>query len=228
MKRYITWILIFAVLFLAACQPVDPMTTDPSGPAMSNTNPTVTQPTQPKETEPKPTDPVPTDPKPTESQPTEPLPTEPEPTQPKPEIPEGFPQDIDTDPAVVAVFQKLFGKGSWYAQAIFSPFEYPQNANIRALFDGGFDDESPETDTEREEIVKLMGSDLYYDLDMYRLPADKMNAVLQEVFGLELDDVSKAKLKYLESTNCYYIVGGGSKAFVAVDIVGIKTLDNGN
>ena len=211
MKKYIAWTLILVTLLLAACQPVGTQPTEPDN--IVGTAPPTTQPA----------DSQPAEPKPTES-----LPTEPEHTQPKPEIPEGFPDDIDTDPATVTMFQELFGDNSWYAQGLYIPYDEPRNADIRALFNGGFSDESSVTDAERDEIVKIMNSEHYYDLDMFRLPIDKMNAVLQAVFGLALDDINVGSLKYLESTNCYYIVGGGSKSLGEIHIVGTKRLDTGN
>ena len=242
MKKYIAWIMILISLFLAGCRPVGPVGTDPSGPALQNTTPTATQPTEPKLTEPQPTEshptePQPTEPLPTEPQPTEPLPTEPlptwsEPTQPKPEIPEGFPDDIDTDPATVAVFQELFADNTWYAQALDQPFDEPAKAHIASLFGGfGFEDEPPVTDEERAEIVKQTKYKDYEWMPGYRLPVDKMNAVLQTLFGLTLEDMDLSTavyLEYLESTNCYYRLGSDSGWSGCFEIVGTKNLDNGN
>lgn len=237
MRKHIAGILILVMLLSTGCQPVGPVSTDPSGPAMSNTNPTATKPAEPKPTEPTPTDPAPTDPAPTETQPTEPkptepLPTEPEPTQPKPEIPEGFPDDIDTDPTTVAVFQELFADDTWYAQALGHPFDDPAKAHIAYLFGGfGFEDEPPITEEERAEIVKLSNYKDYEWMPGYRLPVDKMNAVLRTLFGLTLEDMDLSTavlLEYLESTNCYYRLGSDSAWSGCFEIVGTKNLDNGN
>lgn len=158
--------------------------------------------------------------------------TWPEEEIPKPEIPEGFPDDLDTDPATVAVFQELFADDTWYAQALGHPFNEPAKVHIEYLFGGfGFDDEPPITEEERAEIVKLTNYKDFEWMPGYRLPVDKMNAVLQTVFGLTLEDMdlpSAFALPYLESTNCYYRLGSDSAWSGCFEIVGTRTLDNGN
>ena len=149
---------------------------------------------------------------------------------PEPDILDSFPKDMNMDANTLAMFQVLFGDRSHYAQALLTSYDDPRDVDIPGLFEFGFSDESPVTDEERAEIVKLTGYEDYSWLDGYRLPINKMDAVLQNVFGLTLDDMNMVggHLNYLESTNCYYRLGGGSWYVGKICIVGTKTLDNGN
>lgn len=149
---------------------------------------------------------------------------------PEPDILDSFPKDMNMDANTLAMFQVLFGDRSHYAQALLTSYDDPRDVDIPGLFEFGFSDESPVTDEERAEIVKLTGYEDFSWLDGYRLPINKMDAVLQNVFGLTLDDMNMVggHLNYLESTNCYYRLGGGSWYVGKICIVGTKTLDNGN
>lgn len=149
---------------------------------------------------------------------------------PEPDILDSFPKDMNMDAYTLAMFQVLFGDRSHYAQALLTSYDDPRDVDIPGLFEFGFVDEPPVTDEERAEIVKQTGYEDYSWLDGYRLPIDKMDTVLQTVFGLTLDDMNMVggHLNYLESTNCYYRLGGGSWYVGKICIVGTKTLDNGN
>ena len=149
---------------------------------------------------------------------------------PEADILDSFPKDMNMDANTLAMFQVLFGDRSHYAQALLTSYDDPRDVDIPGLFEFGFVDEPPVTDEERAEIVKQTGYEDYSWLDGYRLPIDKMDTVLQTVFGLTLDDMNMVggHLNYLESTNCYYRLGGGSWYVGKICIVGTKTLDNGN
>ena len=210
MKKYIVWILILTILF-TACQPVDPANTDLSGPVLNNTTPTATHPTEHQ---------------PTQTQPTEPRPTETQPIQPN-----DYPADMNTDEATVTMFQELFADRTWFSAAIYEPFEDPKNVLLDNLFYAiGFQDEPKLTKEERAELVALTNFEMYSWMDGKRFPIDKMDQVLQKVFGIgfkETTDTARKHLLYLESTNCYYYLNSGA-AFARICVVGTRMLDNGN
>lgn len=102
---------------------------------------------------------------------------------------------------------ELFGNlASWYNRAIVSGYSDPTQIDLKLLFYVGFDGESRDpTDEEWEQLKDHRGFHEY--MDLMRLPADKMNQVLMDLFGITLEDVDDAGFKnlvYLESTGCYY------------------------
>ena len=130
---------------------------------------------------------------PTDTNPTDPHPTDPHPTEP--------PYDV------LAKFDGLFGQlGSWYNMALLCQYTSPTQIKLEYLFYHGFDGETREpTDAEWEQLKDRPGFVQWKDL--IRLPVDRMNQVLKDMFGITLADVEAAgfeNLVYLESTNCYY------------------------
>ena len=104
----------------------------------------------------------------------------------------------------------LFDKpGSWYRRALTSSYNDPADANIAHFFSQGFPDEGPITDVEWNELKDVPG--FARNKNLRRLPSNRMDEVLTQVFGLTLDQMNGIgieKLVYLESTNCYYLMGG--------------------
>lgn len=101
----------------------------------------------------------------------------------------------------------LWTPGTWYNMALTCEYATPADIDLYAFFYQGFDDESSElTEAEQAFMESVSGPDwIYWGAD--RLPAEKMNAVLQEYFGITLNETNKVKLhwfKYWEETNCYY------------------------
>lgn len=195
----------------------------------------IIEPKEPEPTEPKLTEPIPTEPQPTEPQPTEPEPTEPKPTEPKPTepiTPDGFPADLNMDVNVVRDFQDRFGYMTWSAQALGQYYDDPRDLVLRNFFYGvQFEDEAAITDDERAAIVAMTEIDDYYWMDGARFPVEKMNQLLNEMFGISLDDMNDrafSSMHYLESTDSYYYFSGGSKTADLVSVVGTRTLENGN
>jgi hypothetical protein len=105
-------------------------------------------------------------------------------------------------------YETLFAdKESWYRQALICQYEKPSQFNIKEFFYNGFADESrTPTAEERKALENMPGIDL--NMDLIRLPVDKMNQVLQNVFDdISLNGIDESGfegLVYLESTNCYY------------------------
>ena len=127
--------------------------------------------------------------------------------------PTGDPATVPTDPSVpnteLAALEMLFqyGKENWYNFALTGYYTEPKEIDLAKFFGGGFQD-IPAAGPTPEEIGLLKdmpGFDAGFDL--IRLPAERMEAVLQEFWGIGLSefDLSKSALYYVESTNCYYL-----------------------
>ena len=104
----------------------------------------------------------------------------------------------------------LFDKpDSWYRRALTSDYNTPADANIARFFNCGFADEPAITDSEWNALKDVPG--LRRNEDLHRLPVERMNQVLKQVYGLTLEQmngIGMEKLTYLESTGCYYLMGG--------------------
>lgn len=171
----------------------------------------------------------PTDPKPTEPKPTEPKPTDPKPTDPKP-----------TEPAneELAKWNALFGNlDSWYNKALTCEYATPAQLDMEAFFLAAFrEDDNAVTASERAQLKELFTHNPDYQevidrLDITRLPVERMNKVLQEYFGITLEDIDEAGFKdlhYLESTNSYYIIGGGASVTMGFRALSVQTMEDGS
>ena len=224
MRRMLALLCVMAVfLGLTACRTPDSM--QENQPALQKQPDT--QPTETEAPETKPTDPAPTDPKPTQPEQTEPIvtnpaPTEPEPTEPKPTTP---PEEIEK-------MQQLFGFGSgieFYNDALTSDYATPADVNLMWLFYDGFREESRvATDAEAAFLDANVGEYwIYMDLD--RLPAKKMDAVLMELFGITLEQTNRVGLEsypYFEETDCYYHCHSGTH-YADITITRVENCDDG-
>lgn len=111
------------------------------------------------------------------------------------------------DPIMVQMQKLLENKDKFdlYNYALLSEFSSPEDVNLYNLFAYGFKDES-KNPTQQE--IDLMGSWIWDDRsDLRRLPVEKMNAALTEVFGITLDQtnmVGMDRMWYFEETDCYY------------------------
>ena len=104
-------------------------------------------------------------------------------------------------------FNDLFRDwNGWYNRALTFEYTDPTQIKLEQLFYLGFVGESRDpTDEEWVQLKKQPGFN--FNFDLIRLPVDKMNQVLTDLFGITLEDVDEAgfeDLVYLESTNCYY------------------------
>ena len=127
------------------------------------------------------------------------------------------------DPRVVEMQELLEYKDRFdlYNYALLSEFSSPADVNLYSLFAYGFKDES-KNPTSQE--IELMGSWIVDDKkDLRRLPVEKMNAALTEVFGITLDQtnlVGTDRMWFFEETNCYYaFLYSGEHAVISVQQV---------
>lgn len=160
---------------------------------------------------------------------------------------------VDTD--VLADLTARFSEhGSAYNMALTSDYNDSGKVNLLMFFYQGFDDESRDATDEEWALLKNLPG-FNSNMDLYRLPADKMNAVLTDVFGItlnEMDSVAFEGLTYLETTSCYYFMTTGtnyaqefavvnsgvyedgtiritySAAFTDIHIVTLQPTDNGH
>ena len=115
----------------------------------------------------------------------------------------------------IAEFQALLEQQieSFYNDALTSVYDDPADVDLQMLFYDGFKDE-PQSPTEQElELLEGKMGQYWKEMDLFRLPTEKMDAVLRELFGITLDEsngVGLDRLVYLEETNCYYMAHSGT------------------
>lgn len=151
-------------------------------------------------------------------------PTQTQPTDPAPTVP--------TDPRI-AEMQALLqwpSENKFYNYALTSEYATPADVNLLYLFQNGFPEESD--DPTEEELLLLEGKmgEHWKEYDLARLPVDKMNAVLNELFGITLEQtngVGLDSLVYLEETNCYYTANTGVY-YAEIAVSYVETLDDGS
>jgi hypothetical protein len=141
---------------------------------------------------------------------------------------------MNTDEKVVQKFQKLFDNGSWFTQALFDEFDDPRTINlVDFLFPGGGDPWPTfnVTKEEMEEVISKTGPRKEWESDWYRMDAKTVEEVLQTVFGVTFSEFINSAdkyLRYLESTDSYYVGRSDSSLVRNVSVAGIRQLDNGN
>ena len=201
MKRYLLILIVVMVLLLTACIP-------------TVTNPTDSAPTttasQPTSTASVPTTTV-----------TTPTTTTPPPTT----------EPINTE---LEYFNELFRRGQErnpYAYVFGIEFASPKELKLWSFYCGGFAGEHEITDEEWEELSKLLADPENVAGDFNRLPKDKMEAELQAVFGISLEDMSDSAfsgLFYLESSDCYCFYQSGVHSYGKIgSFLDVKHNDDG-
>ncbi len=102
----------------------------------------------------------------------------------------------------LATFDSLFGNTDyWYNKALTSLYTDPSKVSLKWMFYCGFPGEKEWAINEEEQTI-----DIPYQFLM-RLPVDKLNTVLTQLFGINLEDMDVSAFKglvYLDSTSCYY------------------------
>lgn len=121
---------------------------------------------------------------------------------------------VTDDPEITAMqflFDAQFGK-EHYNDALKLTYENPKDIDLYELFYNGFSDEYRDATAQEQVLLKgkIVGS---WQRNLIRLPAEKMDAALTEMFGITLEQTNKVgldKLVYLEETDCYYSAGHGT------------------
>lgn len=143
-----------------------------------------------------------------------------------------MPEHMVIDDPQIAALQWLFDYqfgDQFYNDALTSEYATPADVNLFYLFYDGFEDE-PQTPTEEENMLLdgKLGSYWRY-ADLIRLPADKVDAALMEMFGITLEQTNKVgldKLVYLEETDCYYHAITGTH-YAEISIKRVEHQDDG-
>jgi len=122
----------------------------------------------------------------------------------------------------VRLFQKLLepsedgalnGYNNWYNAATLLSFDRPEAISLSGLMRNGFRDLSTKL---TEEELAALGSAASGDKDYFKLPGDRVEAVLKMLTGLQIKDLSANTLQggqsllqepilYLEKTDTYYV-----------------------
>lgn len=122
--------------------------------------------------------------------------------------------DWETEAAVQELFDSM---ESWYCRALTSQYADPAQVDLVNLFYDGI----PGVDNtlSQEEQTALTEQGAWLELDCFKLPRDRVDAVLKEVFGTDLaryavalngDDgaVFGGSAYRLSQTDCWYLVHG--------------------
>lgn len=133
-------------------------------------------------------------------------------------------------PEELEPYNTLFGDfKSWYNKALTCEYSSREFLSMRDLFYCGFEGEGVPTDAEWDALKDKPGFN--EDYDFFRLPKDKMNAVLTEYFGITLDYIDSTGfegLEYLESTDCYYLMHTDANGAEEFEAISTETLDDGS
>lgn len=145
--------------------------------------------------------------------------------------PTDAPDDLLRDDEHLQVFQTMFefpnSTNDFWNLALFQAYQDPLDANLYKLFYNGFRDESPITDEEKQALFTQSWEG---ELSITRCPVEKMNGVLQEIFGLSLSDYDQAALEkftYLESTDSYYLFHNDAAGLSEFKAEGYRLLEDG-
>ena len=112
-------------------------------------------------------------------------------------------------------------------------FTVPQDVNLGTLFNNGFWDASSVSNWTAEELAFIQGFYPGYPEnwgDLYRLPAEKMNKVLQDYFGITLEQSNKVcldRMMYFADTNSYFGGPAGAVGEMNVQMLDGKVAANG-
>lgn len=145
-----------------------------------------------------------------------------------PEIP--VPPTEPTEPqgelAEIAVLFQYY-KENWYNMSLTSFYTKPQEVNLAKFFYNGFQDIPAKGPTAEEaELLKDMpGFDVAYDL--IRLPRERMEAVLQEFWGLQLSDFDLNGLYYVASTDTYYLSHTDAAGLIDIQFENLVKAEDG-
>lgn len=133
-----------------------------------------------------------------------------------------------TMPNIVELESFLVLSGNWHKKALTSLYESPKDVDLFLLFRGGFDDELREyTDEETALLRDYTG--FLSSRPLIRLPAEKMDAALQDAFGLTLAETNGVGLEhfvYLPDTGCYYTTAFEDPDIRGMSVLSMKVLEN--
>lgn len=130
----------------------------------------------------------------------------------------------DARPQTVA--SEIFAEAEWLRQGLTHFFDTPAQLDLAEIFGIGFDGESQKPTDEETAYLNTVWDASWVERDLMRLPADKMDQVLQQYYGIrlaELDAECFDGLAYMESTDCYYYATGGVNSVDLRNFIAYRT-----
>lgn len=123
--------------------------------------------------------------------------------------------------------------GNWLRQGLTHAYDSPAQLQLAQLFSKGFDTETTTPTDEEIAYLNTVWPTDWPQEDLIRLPAEQMDQVLQQYYGIRLEELGTAcfdGLVYMESTNCYYCMAGNSAALELNDIKAyrVETISDGS
>lgn len=149
-----------------------------------------------------------------------------------------IPEDLSTDATVMDQLKELFcwkpnTEFSIWNMALTHVYEDPSEISLEELFyNGVYNSSGVHYKVSWEDYCKLRDEhDFMEDVSATCLPPEEMNKVVQELFGITLDDLRPQAfhgLAYLETTGYYYINKSDAGGVEALEILGYRMLEDGS
>lgn len=129
------------------------------------------------------------------------------------------------------IYQDLFADPeSWFSRALTGRYYSRNRMPLSIFFSTGAADESQEvSQAERSALEQTGKLDMGTDRQLCKLPATRMNEVLEMCFGMtlaDMDAVSFMDMVYLEDTDCWYFLREETDAVVFTARSAVE-MDNG-
>lgn len=146
-----------------------------------------------------------------------------QPTEPPVEIPDGTP----LSDSKLNVLQTRFSWPSLYASVSKSSFSNPAELNLQILIGDEASDQTSDKLTGAEQAYLATISEDYLYLDTYRVPKAVAARVVEQYYGLSLDDIPSAQTSvYWEETDSFYFILDAD--FCQLNITHAVQLEEGN
>ena len=149
-----------------------------------------------------------------------------------------IPEDLSTDATVMDQLKELFcwkpnTEFSIWNMALTHVYEDPSEISLEELFyNGVYNSSGVHYKVSWEDYCKLRDEhDFMEDVSATCLPPEEMNKVVQELFGITLDDLRPQAfhgLAYLETTGYYYINKSDAGGVETLEILGYRMLEDGS
>lgn len=148
----------------------------------------------------------------------------------KPSVdPEPTAKELTEEEKRLAEFDELFGNpDSWYQIALYDRYDTVFWLQVRDLFWDGFSNEAPLTEAEYK---KMLSHERFAKIEnIRRLPMEKMDNILNSVFGVTLDQMRENNAVediYGLNSGCGYILRGNPKYIENYKTVSVTEQEDG-
>ena len=143
-----------------------------------------------------------------------------------------MPERMVNDDPQIAALQRLFDYqfgDQFYNDALTSEYATPADVDLMYLFYDGFKGESQVATEAETAFLNDNMSEIWIYMDLQRLPTEKMDTVLTELFGITLEQTNRVGLEaypYFEETDCYYHCHTGTH-YAYITINRVENCDDG-